>query len=354
VKKELIRILKCPRCGCGEFSFEGMPGGEQEAGKTAEIRSGRLSCGSCSEKFTVDEGILNLLYNPAEDITRQQKVICGADMDSRSEGGGFEINRANIQLYRKQFLALPEGDGSKLYKSVAFRNTASLASHYRAFTEKLALTGKEKLLELGADSCWSVSGFAKLGCDCVALDISHHLIVSDLYMREYNIYFERVIADMSRLPFRDESFDVVFCSQTLHHSMNLQETLREINRVLKPGGKLALFSEPALGILFAWRKKFYGWEARKLGIIERAYTLYEWLGFLKKAGFAPELYFSIHQRYAGIKKYLFLLRNRLVGRVLSKSRIYPLLVLEPYKADIIAGKKGNNASGRKAWNYYFI
>ncbi|BDM77599.1 hypothetical protein AM10699_04730 [Acaryochloris marina MBIC10699] len=39
------------------------------------------------------------------------------------------------------------------------------------------------------------------------------------------------------LPFPDQSFELVFARQVLHHAQDLQELCKEINRVLKPGGK---------------------------------------------------------------------------------------------------------------------
>ena len=41
-------------------------------------------------------------------------------------------------------------------------------------------------------------------------------------------------------PFTDESFDAVFCSQVFEHVFSPAEFLREINRVLRPGGCLLL------------------------------------------------------------------------------------------------------------------
>jgi len=42
------------------------------------------------------------------------------------------------------------------------------------------------------------------------------------------------------LPFADASFDLVWCTEVLEHVVKPSVTLREINRVLKPGGKLLL------------------------------------------------------------------------------------------------------------------
>jgi SAM-dependent methyltransferase len=46
--------------------------------------------------------------------------------------------------------------------------------------------------------------------------------------------------DGKTLPFDDEKFDSIFSSEVFEHIFNLDEILKELNRVLKPGGKLLL------------------------------------------------------------------------------------------------------------------
>lgn len=45
-----------------------------------------------------------------------------------------------------------------------------------------------------------------------------------------------VYYDGKRIPFGDASFDSIFSSEVFEHVFNLPEALRELNRVLKPGG----------------------------------------------------------------------------------------------------------------------
>ena len=45
-----------------------------------------------------------------------------------------------------------------------------------------------------------------------------------------------VLGDSENLPFSDNFFDVVYCNDSFHHYPAPQNVLREVNRVLKPGG----------------------------------------------------------------------------------------------------------------------
>jgi ubiquinone/menaquinone biosynthesis C-methylase UbiE len=51
---------------------------------------------------------------------------------------------------------------------------------------------------------------------------------------------EIAIADGQRLPFADASFDRIICTETLEHVADAQLALRELARVLRPGGRVAV------------------------------------------------------------------------------------------------------------------
>ena len=51
---------------------------------------------------------------------------------------------------------------------------------------------------------------------------------------------ELIEGDGGRLPFADESFDFVTCTETLEHVADYGLALRELARVLRPGGNLAV------------------------------------------------------------------------------------------------------------------
>ena len=60
-----------------------------------------------------------------------------------------------------------------------------------------------------------------------------------------------VNGDSEHLPFRDESFDVVTCSNSFHHYPHQDAAVREMQRILRPGGRLM--------IIDGFRDNVVGW-----------------------------------------------------------------------------------------------
>ncbi len=59
-----------------------------------------------------------------------------------------------------------------------------------------------------------------------------------------------VTGDVSKLPYKSNFFDIVSCMDVLEHIENEEKAIKEIFRVLKPGGALIL-TVPALPFLFS-------------------------------------------------------------------------------------------------------
>jgi ubiquinone/menaquinone biosynthesis C-methylase UbiE len=64
------------------------------------------------------------------------------------------------------------------------------------------------------------------------------------------------VADAERIPYEDNSFDLVVGHAVLHHIPDLPAAFREILRVLKPGGRFVFAGEPT---------RIGDWYARRLG-----------------------------------------------------------------------------------------
>lgn len=66
------------------------------------------------------------------------------------------------------------------------------------------------------------------------------------------------VADLSeRLPYADDSFDVVVCSLTLHYLSSWAEPLTELRRVLRPGGRLVVSVPHPVVYMFNYQDRDY-------------------------------------------------------------------------------------------------
>ncbi len=100
------------------------------------------------------------------------------------------------------------------------------------------------LLDLGCGAGENSVYFAKKGARCVASDYSPGMVEVAVKLAEANgVKIEGKVMDAMALEFPDNTFDVVYASNLLHHLPNPKLAIREMHRVLKPGGK-ACFWEP--------------------------------------------------------------------------------------------------------------
>lgn len=204
------------------------------------------------------------------------------DYITDESGNKFKITEETISKFRDKFLAFPEGDGSSFFKrGGSFQSTAEASGRFYSALEDLQLSGKERILEIGACFSYASFKFAQIGCSVVALDISNYLKVSSLYVEK--AYFERLFSDMHRMPFSDNTFDIVFGSAVLHHSKNLKDVFAQILRVLRPGGKLVLINEAGRGVWERIHPVYKQMEEKGFG--DTAYNLLEWKKGAQAGGF---------------------------------------------------------------------
>jgi SAM-dependent methyltransferase len=92
-----------------------------------------------------------------------------------------------------------------------------------------------------------------------------------------------VAGDVQALPFADGSFDVVTCRIAAHHFGDVASAVREVRRVLRPGGSFLL--QDILGHDDAEAAAFVTEvERRRDPSHVRAYRAVEWKAFLRAAG----------------------------------------------------------------------
>jgi SAM-dependent methyltransferase len=99
----------------------------------------------------------------------------------------------------------------------------------------LAPRPDDLILDFAAGTCWATELLGRLGVRTVSVAADSRLVFRD------EAAF--LVARGQALPFLDDTFDGVLCLNALHHLPSYAAALKEIHRVLKPGGR-AVFSEP--------------------------------------------------------------------------------------------------------------
>ena len=104
---------------------------------------------------------------------------------------------------------------------------------------------------MGADYLeWLKAGAHATGVDLSAISVERARRRCELAGHKPDLR----VADAERLPFPDNTFDVVYSYGVMHHSPDTAQCLREARRVLKPGGeaRIMVYHHPSVTGLMLW------------------------------------------------------------------------------------------------------
>jgi 2-polyprenyl-6-hydroxyphenyl methylase/3-demethylubiquinone-9 3-methyltransferase len=98
---------------------------------------------------------------------------------------------------------------------------------------------QQEILEVGSGGGLICEDLARRGAILVGLEPSHSALMTARAHAEHsglgqNIYYQQGFAEA--MPFADGSFSAIVCLDVLEHVQDLQATIRDIARVLAPGG----------------------------------------------------------------------------------------------------------------------
>ncbi len=262
-------LLECPACGAGALE---------------PAADGAIRCRQCARVAAEEDGVYDFLVNIHPLVRKEIDAIGKND----SNDPDF------IARFRRWLAALASGedDFPPEDRASPFLRTALLhRREIRDVVSRYPIESGTTLVELGADHCWASGIFIDHGARVIAIDISDHL---KLAPRRECAALLRLKADMNRIPVSDCSVDYVVANACAHHSWDLARTFHEAHRVLKPGGRFYLCSEPMPGILrYVLFKIFdsFGRRERDLGVNETLHRRSEWLRIAARSGFRPLLVF---------------------------------------------------------------
>ncbi|MDP8263215.1 MAG: methyltransferase domain-containing protein [Candidatus Ancaeobacter aquaticus] len=147
----------------------------------------------------------------------------------------------NIRKAAKdQFNSWAAGYDSSILQHILFKHSHDL------IMKEIDLVASHHILDVGCGTCVLAFRFAAESPEstCCCIDLSHEMIKHAMGKREEHLHYSDAIkgmkikiADSEHLPYADNSFDYLTCSNSFHHYPHQEKVAREMYRVLKPGGK---------------------------------------------------------------------------------------------------------------------
>jgi len=161
--------------------------------------------------------------------------------------------------------------------------------------------GDERLLDIATGGGHTALAFAPHVREVLATDLTPRMLeVAQAFIREQgaaNVAFQ--VADAEALPFSDADFDIVTTRIAPHHFPNPRQYVREVARVLKPGGVFVLDDNmaPDDHELDLFMNRFEQW--RDPGHV-RNHSTSEWTQWMQDAGLRVD-----HIEPLEVKRYEF-------------------------------------------------
>ncbi len=93
----------------------------------------------------------------------------------------------------------------------------------------------KKILEVGCGTCHWLAPLVAVGHHCFGLDPSQKMLRQS---QAHKICQIQGVAEV--LPFSNNTFDVVYCVNAIHHFNNIKSFLKETFRILSPRGKIGI------------------------------------------------------------------------------------------------------------------
>ena len=153
------------------------------------------------------------------------------------------MRRANLDKKKPDMAAMFDGV-AKRYDVMNDLMTGGLARYWRKVTTaSVEPMPGEKILDIAAGTGTSSIPYVRAGAEVTAADISPGMIAVG-QQRYPELHF--TYADACDLPFPENTFDAVTMVYGFRNVEAPQQALREIHRVLKPGGRAVIteFSTP--------------------------------------------------------------------------------------------------------------
>ncbi len=194
-------------------------------------------CPSCEERYPVRDGVPVFIPSTSSvnDADAGRAEFWNSGWEKRN-APLLDLDRDGILEERRRYLDELTKEG---YPSATELSTERLKG--------------KTFLNIGCGGGYEGLLFSGYGANYIGVDFSHN---AARYTRELieKAGFAGVTyqAEAENLPFGDASIGFIYSSGVLHHTPNTEEALKELRRVLKPGGTAMIGLYATNSIMFMW------------------------------------------------------------------------------------------------------
>ena len=144
------------------------------------------------------------------------------------------------------YRALPSCDSRDPNAAMWAMRSKTYSSFVKNVLEPLEESARHPLdvLDLGAGNCWLSNRLSARGHRVVAVDIFNDERDGLRAARHYSTTFRVLEATFDDLPLRSCGSDLAIFNASFHYSVNYEQTLSEVRRVLRPAGSFVILDTP--------------------------------------------------------------------------------------------------------------
>ena len=162
--------------------------------------------------------------------------------------------------------------------------------------DRLGAKPGDLVLDMGCGAGRHAFETVRRGCRIVALDQSLEELVDvrntfaamiEAGELHDHVQGQPVSADALELPFADETFDRIICSEVLEHIPDDQTAIRELARVLRPGGSIAVTVPAWVAEKICWKLNDEYYAPKAVGGHVRIYRRSQLRSKIREVGLLP-------------------------------------------------------------------
>lgn len=237
-KDSLLEKLYCIACGNREMHYES---------------DEKIRCRKCGHIYTQFHGVWNAVHC-TDNSQKNIQEFWGDLYQQLYQDGDAKLDSTRLYYLLDELTLLLKNADQPIGKEIDLGQ----------------LQGQD-VLEVGCGAGAHSALMKRAGANIISVDITPERVLST--QEKLQMIKEgsglALAANAERLPFRDESFDLVYSFGVLHHTTHPEIAVREVYRILKPEGRavIMLYSKRSLeylklylkGILTGARWKSRNW-----------------------------------------------------------------------------------------------